>query len=139
MKLSANKAHKLARVSKTTLLESLEKGTLSGEKNAKGHWLIDQSELLRVFPENRFGQTSSQPETPKENTQKTYESNILQVKLDAKEERISDLENQIADLRTERDDWKDQAKTLLITNQNAPAQAENSPRGGLFGFFKGKG
>lgn len=117
MKLSANKAHKLAHISKKTLLQALENGDLSGEKNAKGHWLIDQSELLRVFPENRFGLSPSQPETPNENTTKTHESNALQVELKADRRYIERLEAEIDDLKVQRDEWMGQAKTLAITSQ----------------------
>jgi len=130
MKLSANKAHKLARISKKTLLEALESGTLSGEKNDKGHWLIDQSELLRVFPENRFGQTPLQPKTPLENTLNAFENNVLEVELKAERDMRARLEAEIEDLRVQRDKWQDQAKMLLIANQNAPdAKAERK------GFF----
>ena len=120
MKLSANKAHKLARVSKKTLLEALENGTLSGEKNAKGLWLIDQSELLRVFPENRFGQISSQPRPPDENGQNTHENSVLAVELKSEREMRARLEAEIEDLRAQRDEWMGQAKTLAISNQNQP-------------------
>lgn len=130
MKLSANKAHKLARISKKTLLEALEKGTLSGEKNDKGHWLIDQSELLRVFPEHRFGQKPSQPKTPTENIQNAPENNVLEVELKAERDMRTRLEAEIEDLKVQRDKWQDQAKMLLIANQNAPdAKAERK------GFF----
>jgi len=130
MKLSANKAHKLARISKKTLLEALENGTLSGEKNDKGHWLIDQSELLRVFPENRFGQTPSQSKTPIENIKNTPENNVLEVELKAERDMRVRLEAEIEDLKVQRDKWQDQAKMLLIANQNTPdAKAERK------GFF----
>lgn len=128
MKLSANKAHKLARISKKTLLEALENGTLSGEKNDKGHWLIDQSELLRVFPENRFGQTPSQPKTPTENIQNNPENNVLEVELKAERDMRARLEAEIEDLKVQRDKWQDQAKMLLIANQNAP-EAQQTRKG----------
>jgi hypothetical protein len=143
MKLSANKAHKLARVSKKTLLEALESGKLSGEKNDKGHWLIESSEVLRVFPENRSGDTSSQPETPNENIPKTYDANILQVQLDAvrreletanleRERERQQFSDQIEHLRGALD--KAQETTAMLTNQNA-TEARNKPRGVLSRLF----
>ena len=134
MKLSANKAHKLAHISKKTLLEALESGALSGEKNSKGHWLIDQSELLRVFPENRFGQSSSQPKTPQENLKNTSENRVLEVELQAERKLRERLEAEIEDLKVQRDKWQDQAQMLLIANQNK-SEGQGSKRGflGLFG------
>jgi hypothetical protein len=142
MKLSANKAHKLARVSKKTLLEALESGKLSGEKNDKGHWLIESSEVLRVFPENRSGDTSSQPETPNENIPKTYD-NILQVQLDAvrreletanleRDRERQQLSEQIEHLRGALD--KAQETTAMLTNQNN-AETRYKPRGVLSRLF----
>ena len=152
MKLSANKAHKLAHVSKKTLLKALENGTLSGEKNNKGHWLIDQSELLRVFPENRFGLSTSQPETPSENASKTHQNNTLEVELKFMREKLDDKDVLIEELRSQRDKWQLQAERLLLekpvtpapepvatkpTNQNTPPEAEKPSRGVLARLFGG--
>jgi len=56
-KLSLNKAAKRAGVAKSTLLESLNtedlNKRLSANKNTRGHWEIDESELDRVFSKTR--------------------------------------------------------------------------------------
>ena len=41
------------------------------------------------------------------------------------------LAEQVEKLETDRDDWKEQAKTLLISNQNKPQEA----RKGFFRIF----
>lgn len=131
MKLSANKAHKLAHVSKRTLLDALETGRLSGEKNSKGHWLIDQSELLRVFPKDRFGHTPSQPKTSDDDTEKPPKSNVLEAQLEAmqtqleiikqeRERERAQLSDQIVHLRNALD--KAQQTTALLTDQRRQKQ-----------------
>ena len=126
MKLSANKAHKLAKISKKTLQDALESGTLSGTKNDKGHWEIDLSELQRVYPEARAeqgaGTTSKQPQI-------TPENSVLQVELNAERDMRTRLEAEIDDLKGQRDEWMNQAKTLALpkpSNQNQTGQGRDT-------------
>ena len=118
-KVSASQAAKMVGKSVPTITRAIKKGKLSADPNPDGGWLIDPSELARVWKvtplKGNATPSSLERDTPNE-------MGVLQVKLDAKDERIADLEKQIEDLRGERDDWKDQAKTLLIANQNAPQE-----------------
>lgn len=50
MKLTLNKAAQTCGRSKSTLLEAIKSGRLSAPKNELGHYIIDPSELHRVFP-----------------------------------------------------------------------------------------
>ena len=126
-KVSASQAAKMVGKSVPTITRAIKKGKLSADPNPDGGWLIDPSELARVWKVTPLtGDVTPSTlgrETPNE-------MGVLQVKLDAKDERIADLEKQIDDLRGERDDWKDQAKTLLIANQNAPQTTQERK-----GFF----
>jgi len=49
MKLTLNKAAQACGRSKSTLLEAIKSGRLSAPKNELGHYIIDPSELHRVF------------------------------------------------------------------------------------------
>ncbi len=130
-KVSASQAAKMVGKSIPTITRAIKKGKISAKPNPDGGWLIDPSELTRVWDVTPL---ASDATPPKLGRVTSNETGLLRVKLDAKEERITDLENQIADLRSERDDWKDQAKTLLIANQNKP-EGQGGKRGflGLFG------
>jgi len=48
-KLSPRDAVRLYRVSRATLMKALSDGTLSAAKTDAGHWLIDPSELARLY------------------------------------------------------------------------------------------
>jgi hypothetical protein len=113
--LTLNQAAKACRKSKSTLLEAISSGRMSASRNSRSQWQIDPSELFRVYPptehlpvpENRYQPpgTGSEP---------------LQVLL-ANEQREREREravllDQIADLKTDRDHWRNQA-TMLLTQQ----------------------
>jgi hypothetical protein len=136
MKLSANQAHKRAKISKKTLLKHLDDGTLSGTRNTRGHWEIDLSELRRVFPEQ--GQEQDSPQVG--NTSETTENRVLQAQLEANAVLLARVEQELEDTRAQRDKWQAQAERLLLTQQ-APAapEAHRTPSRGLFGFRWGRG
>lgn len=48
-KISAREAVKQFSVTKPTLVKALKEGKISGQKNEVGNWVIDTSELLRVY------------------------------------------------------------------------------------------
>lgn len=129
-KLSASQAAKRVGKSVPTISRAIKSGKLSAEPNPEGGWLIDPSELARVYGEtpatgDAKGHTLGQ-ETPNE-------TGVLQAELSFLRQRLEDREAAIADLKQERDDWKQQAQTLLIANQNAPAKTP--ARRGFLGLF----
>ena len=141
-KLSANKAAAYAGVAKKTLLERLNHKDvslrLSGEKNARGHWEIDTSELDRVFPKTSGageGETVSPP------VGKTSENNSLAVEVATLREQLNSaktekgyLEQQIEDLRTraERAEQKEDETRRLL-----PAPESEAPKRGFWARLTG--
>lgn len=125
MKLSANQASKEAGIAKKTLLEAIKSKRMSAEKNDKGHWEIDTSELFRVFPKTGG---SLATETDTHPHQKPHENGVLQAELKADRRYIERLEAEIDDLKAQRDEWMGQAKTLAITSQKG--------QGGKRGFLE---
>ena len=80
--LSIREAVKLFAVSRPTLTKAIKNGVLSGVKDSKGQWSIDQSELLRVY-KPRKAEAENNGEVAVENftTQNTPDSDqILQLK-----------------------------------------------------------
>ena len=108
-KLSLNKAAKEAGVAKSTLLEALNSGRMSAEKNEKGHWQIDPSELLRVFPKSSSTEQEKPTPTPLENPQKTSQNSALEVEVKMLREQIDRMDTE---RERERAQFTDQIEAL---------------------------
>jgi hypothetical protein len=105
MVYSLKQASEAAGVGKPALLKAIKKGRISGNKNSKGQWEIDPSELHRVYPVNsNQSVTSERRETQEEPPENSY----LQ-----RENEL--LREQLNDLKEDRDYWRQQA-TALITD-----------------------
>jgi hypothetical protein len=108
MKYTAGKAAQAAGLAKSTITKAISSGKLSAIKNANGAWEIDPAELHRVFPPKQSEANSiEQKATPAENTQ---EIEFLKKQLEAAQEQIEDI-------KEDRDAWRNQANTLLISHQ----------------------
>lgn len=108
MKLSANEAAKRTGKSVPTITRAIKSGKISADRTDSGGYLIDPSELFRVFPAITIHNTETPsklgPETPKEAPPETL---FLQ-------EKVNTLEAALADAKAERDEWRDQAKRLAM-------------------------
>ena len=103
MKYTAGQAAKEVGKTKSTITKAISSGKLSATKE-KGAWQIDASELFRVFPKETV--EKKQLETPQVNT-------------DALERLIRSLEEQLDDVKADRDEWRKQAQQtqLLLADQ----------------------
>jgi hypothetical protein len=102
--------------SKATISKAIKSGRISACKDETGTFHIEPSELHRVYPPTA---SSEQDETLSGNPLKSdIDGTIreLQARLEAAHERLSDKEAVIADLREDRDKWRQQA-SALITDQ----------------------
>lgn len=99
--ISLNEASTQSGRAKSTISKALKNGKLTYvSKDPKtGAYEIDPAEVNRVFPRKQETADSYQKETPRNPT----ENSILQVKLQAMEQRFSDAEKTIEDLRTRLD------------------------------------
>ena len=86
---------------------------ISAEKDVSGRWRISPVELFRVSPA-AVKVVDNQPPTPT-----TVVDHGLQRELAFRDEKIALLEDQLADLREDRDRWRVQAEqaTRLLTDQ----------------------
>ena len=103
---------------KSTLLNAISKGRLSASKDEKGQWQIDPAELFRVFPVQH---QNERRETHIEH----HETAQHLAELLERERKL--LLEQIADLKADRDHWRNQA-TMLLTHQQ-PQQDINQATG----------
>ena len=138
-KLSANRAAKEAGVAKKTLLEAINKGRMSADKNDKGHWEIDPAELFRCFPKQ--GETAP-PEPKATHHQKTTENSPIAVEVATLREQLRSAETekgylvqQIEDLRerAERAERKEDEARALLT-----ATAAEAPPKGFWSRITGR-
>ena len=113
--------------SKATLSKAIKQGKISAVKNDNGSFSIEAAELHRVYEINTETANSEQTETDKNavvNTQKDNEIELLRVKLEAAQQRITDLEKD--------KDWLQAQTTRLLTVQ------ENSKQSFLSKLFSSK-
>jgi len=104
MKFTASQAAKETGKSIPTISRAIKSGKISAERTSSGGYLIEPSELFRVF----------NPITVKPNvtgtmsgSETSYETLLLQ-------QKVAALEAALSDARDERDEWRNQAKRLSL-------------------------
>ncbi|KAA0909470.1 hypothetical protein FLO80_21410 [Aquicoccus porphyridii] len=116
MKLTLGQAAKTAKRSKGTLSKALNSGGISAEKDDKGRWQIDPSELSRWMSANPFPNgEKNQVETHLE----THENNALNVEVKMLRERIDAI---TAERDRERGQLVDQIEDLRARLDGAEAE-----------------
>src|SRR5690554_6264719 len=108
-KLSLNKAAKEASIAKSTLLHALNSKRLSAEKNEKGHWEIETSELFRVFPKSGLFEHTEPKPTPSSEPIKTIQDSVLEVEVKMLREKIEDAS---LEREREREQAREQIESL---------------------------
>jgi hypothetical protein len=88
---------------RSNLLRAIKSGRLSGTRDESGAWLVDESELVRAFPEVRTG--SHQPAQP---------DALLQLRLEHAEQRVCDLTRQLERALCEAGEWREMAKRVAL-------------------------
>lgn len=143
MKLTLGQAAKAAKRSKGTLSKALNSGGISAEKDDKGRWQIDPSELSRWMSANPF---PNGVEIQEETHMETHENSALSVEIKMLREQIDTMKaerdrerdqlvGQIEDLRTRLDGAEAERVRLnaLLTDQR---NTEKMPsRRGLWASF----
>lgn len=113
MVYTLGEAAKATGKSKATISKAIKSGRISAKKGETGAFAIDPSELHRVYPLTIEGEQGETPSPPQVNSKDGGLIRELQVRLDATQERLTDKETVISDLREDRDRWRQQATALL--------------------------
>lgn len=113
MVYTLGEAAKATGKSKATISKAIKSGRISASKDDTGTFRIDPSELHRVYPPTGTPEHQDTPIQTPVNTYETGEFMALQARLEAAQERLADKEAVIADLREDRDKWRQQATGLL--------------------------
>lgn len=128
-------AAKASRKSKATISKAIKSGRLSALKDDTGVYQIEPAELHRVYPLNVENEQDRTPKTPVETPDKGASVRELQARLEAAHERLADKEAMIADLREDRDRWRQQA-TSLLADQRPASQSDQLLARRPRGFWK---
>jgi len=127
MKLTASQAAKQTGKSIPTITRAIKSGKISAERTSSGGYLIEPSELFRIFsPITTVGNVTQKKladETPNE--------------VGALQEKIHFLENALLDAKTERDEWREQAKRLTLALP-APEKREHPEPSTWWKFWRHK-
>ena len=116
MSYTLGDAAKATGKSKTTLHRAIKSGKISATKAENGSYSIDPAELHRVFPPA----TVATPVAPLQRNEPEQSGNTLEtlrIQLEMlekeRERERALLQETIADLREDRDKWRQQATALL--------------------------
>ncbi len=89
-------------LNRSTILRAIKSGKISGTRDTNGAWSVEPVELHRAFPPAEA--------TPKAVPQHTQpEAHAL----------VAELRTQLADLRQDRDHWREMAERLALTDERA--------------------
>ncbi len=130
MSYTLGEAAKAAGKSKTTLHRAIKSGKISASKADDGSYIIEPSELHRLFPVVTDG-TAKAPLPWNDAEQQSNDVRTLRIQLEMQEkEREREralLQETIADLREDRDKWRQQATALL--EDKRPILEDKRPSG----------
>ena len=148
MKLTLGQAAKHAGRAKGTMSKALKNGQISAEKDEKGRWQIDPSELQRWMDANPLLNTSENPTTtPIETPENPIGNSALSTEVKMLREQMEKLEamhererqtlvSQVDDLKVEAERRsREHMQALAVLTDQREQSVE--PRRRFFGLLKG--
>lgn len=111
MKYTAGQAAKATGVATATITRALKSGKISGQKDDNGAWMIDPSELHRVFPPVSLKELEK---AGMKQDEISYERDESPIENSGLYRELQILREALADAREDRDKWRDMAERLLI-------------------------
>jgi excisionase family DNA binding protein len=104
MPLTLAQAAQQTGLNRTTILRWVKCGRISGTKDDTGQWHVEAAELFRVFPA-----AEASPSAVHQEAQADF-----QLLARAAEARLCDLRAILDDMRSDRDQWREQAMRLAL-------------------------
>lgn len=105
---------------KSTISRDIARGRISAEKKPDGSYLIDASELFRVYEKRKDSSSKATVAHVLDHSGVAAENVVLRSQLEAalqrngdKEQMLHDKEKQLEDIQKDRDHWRKQATYLL--------------------------
>ena len=109
-------------IDRSTIRRALKSGKISGSRNAHGSWIVEPSELFRVFP----AAASTAADTAAVPQHAATDALIAELRR-ALDDLRRDKDGVIEDLRVDRDAWKEQAQRLALPGRAADEPSAKSP------------
>ena len=132
--LSLTKAAEEVGISRSALFKAIKTGRVSSSKNDKGEFLIDPSELFRVYqPVNKVDVNLYQPSQQQDIAKETVEISMLKQLLKQVEGERDDLRRRLDDEALER-----RQLTMLLTHQPEKEQSKGPTKSLLYDKLFGK-
>ena len=103
-------------LNKTTILRAIKSGKISGTIDEHGHWHLEPAELHRVYPPIA-GPTASHGATQRDAAFEAVAAAELRFKVALAEQRLSELKEDLEDMRSQRNAWQAQAERVAIADQ----------------------
>ncbi len=126
-KVGAQRASKLTGKSKSTIQRAMDAGKLSFEVGDNGRRVIDVSELERVFGLDG-AEAANDRKKPSSGLANVAELERAQLRAKSLEDQMFLLNQQIEDIKGQRDSWQKQAQQLAITHQVTQDQASDAKK-----------
>jgi hypothetical protein len=103
--LSLAEAAQATALNRSTILRAIKSGRISGSRDAAGAWSVEPVELHRIFPP-----AQAKPSAVPQDAQ----ADAL----------VAELRAQLADMRRDRDEWREQAQrvALLAPKPDRPSE-----------------
>jgi excisionase family DNA binding protein len=117
MGLTLAEAAQATGLNRSTVLRAIKSGKISGTRDGNGNWSVEPVELFRVFP-------------PADATPKAMPQDAQALAAAAATDAlVAELRAVIADLRQDRDQWREQAQRLALPSmpEHKPAAASRRP------------
>lgn len=137
--VSMTKGAELAGVSKGTVSKALKSGRLSYAEKTDNGYLIDTSELFRVFPpKQKETVDESRSDTPDGNRETLINSGGLQREIELLREQLQDRDGVVSDLRQRLDKSEEerreaQARVIGLLTGPEPMESKRGFFSRLFG------
>jgi hypothetical protein len=112
--LSLLEAAKEVGKSKSSVWRAARSGTLSVTKNDAGQFMVDSSELFRVFQPKRSEPHGMTQDAAVQVTHETDDADDAAVRLAVYEAKLEALQAMVQELRQSRDHWQSQAERLAL-------------------------
>jgi hypothetical protein len=128
-KIGAQRAATLAGVSKATIQRAMKTGRLSYEVDEAGQKMIDMSELDRVFgaraAKNATVNSEAAVQAELQRAADMLEMERVKMRVRMLEDQLHLAQNQVTDLKDQRDQWQKQAQQVMLTSQASQKQADD--------------
>jgi excisionase family DNA binding protein len=109
--LTLGQAARLAGRGKTTIARAIKAGHLTATRTPFGHYEIDRAELAKIYP-LRSPEEDADATVVWTGTSVHHETQETALRASLAESRLADAQALIAELRADRDAWREQAQRL---------------------------